>query len=95
MVKGGKKIVEYVMIFSKQRLMNLVLQKFLQIPFFFDGAANAQKVGHILCVHFPHAMCFHGGKHVLSLFFSDLSKIGALQIVFIFSLCFKNLHLPQ
>ncbi len=41
-----------------------------------------QKAGQILCLHFPRAMCFHGGEHVLSLFFSDLSRLGAIKVSF-------------
>ncbi len=48
--------------------------------FFFDGDANLQKAGRILCANFPQAMCFHGGEHVLSLFFSDLSRLGAIKV---------------
>ncbi len=36
--------------------------------FFFDGASHVQTGGEILCATFQRAMCFHGGKHVLSLF---------------------------
>ncbi len=32
-----------------------------------------------LCATYPQAKCFHGGKHVLSLFFSNLSKIKPIQ----------------
>ncbi len=48
--------------------------------FFFDGAANVQKVGAILCAKYPRAMSFHGGEHVLSLFFSDLAKINPIRV---------------
>ncbi len=48
--------------------------------FFFDRAANVQKVGQRLCAHFPWAMCFHCGEHVLSLFFSDLLRLGAMKV---------------
>ncbi len=43
--------------------------------FFFDGEANVQKAGQILCQVFPRAYYFHGGEHALSLIFSDLSKL--------------------
>ncbi len=41
-----------------------------------------QKAGKIMCAHFPEAMCFHGGEHILSLFFSDLSRLGAIKASF-------------
>ncbi len=52
--------------------------------FFFDVASNVQTAGAILCARYPRAMCFHGGEHVLSLFFSDLSKLKPIQVRSIF-----------
>ncbi len=54
-----------------------------------------QKAGQILCAHFPQAMCFHGGKHVLSLFFSDLSRLGAIKVSVFYSkfLFFQYTHI--
>ncbi len=54
--------------------------KTLTDTFFFDGAANVQKAERILRAHFPQEMCFHGGEHVLSLFFSDLSRISTMKV---------------
>ncbi len=45
-----------------------------------------QKAGQILCAHFPRAMCFHSGDHVLSLFFSDLLRVGAIKVSFFHAL---------
>ncbi len=42
---------------------------------FFDGVANIQQTGAILCEKYPRAMSFHGGEHVLSQIFSDLTKL--------------------
>ncbi len=61
------------MSFLKAKVDEFDPGKALTDTFFFDGAANVQKEGQILCAHFPWAMCFHGREHVLSLFFSDLS----------------------
>ncbi len=52
--------------------------------FFFDGASNVQTAGAILFARYPRAMCFHGGEHVLSMFFSDLSKCKPIQVRSIF-----------
>ncbi len=41
--------------------------------FFFDCASNVLKAGDILCSIYPRAFCFHGGEHVLSLYFNDLA----------------------
>ncbi len=54
--------------------------KTLTATFFYVGAANVQKAVQILCAHFPWAMCFHGGEHVLSLFYSDLSRNYAVKV---------------
>ncbi len=48
--------------------------------FFFIGASNVQKAGQIQCQTFPRAYCFHGREHVLSPFFSDLSKLKPIQV---------------
>ena len=41
--------------------------------FFCDGASNVQKAGKVLMATFPHTFCFHGGEHVMSLFFSSIA----------------------
>ncbi len=82
MVEGGKKDAEFIMNFFKEKVDEFDPPKVYTDSFFFDGAANVQKAGQILCAHFPRAMCFHGGEHVLSLFFSDLSRLGAIEVSF-------------
>ena len=84
MVEGGKKDAEFIMNFFKTKVDEFDLSKVYSDSFFFDGAANVQKAGQILCAHFPQIMCFHGGDHILSLFFSDLSRLGAIKISFFF-----------
>ncbi len=84
MVDGGKKDAEFIMNFFKTKVDEFDLSKVYSDSFFFDGAANVQKAGQILCAHFPQIMCFHGGDHILSLFFSDLSRLGAIKISFFF-----------
>ncbi len=44
------------------------------IIFWFDSASNVQKAGKILEQKFPRAYSLDGGEHVVSLFFSDISK---------------------
>ncbi len=39
-----------------------------------------QNAGHIFCALFLLAMCFHGSDHILSLFFSLLSGLGAIKV---------------
>ncbi len=71
------------MSFFKAKVDEFDPGKTLTDTFFFDGALNVQKAGQILCAHIPQAMCFHGGEHVLSLFFSDLLRISAIKVCLI------------
>ncbi len=48
--------------------------------FYFDGASNVQKAGEILMAKFPHSFCFHGGEHVVSLFFLSIAKIKPVKV---------------
>ena len=48
--------------------------------FYFDGAANVQKAGDVLMAKFPRSCCFHGGEHVVSLFFSSITKIKPIKV---------------
>ncbi len=43
---------------------------------YFDGASN---VSQLLELIYPHVTCLHGAEHVVSLFFSDISKISAIN----------------
>ena len=55
--------------------------------FFFDGASNVAKAGKVLEAKFPRprAYTLHGGEHVVSLFFHDLSKQPAVRVSNFFS----------
>ena len=52
--------------------------------FFFDGAKNIQKAGEVLSITNPGAVCLHGGEHVISLGFSDFSKLGPIKVCLLF-----------
>jgi hypothetical protein len=54
--------------------------------FYFDGASNVQKAGDVLIARFPCTFCFHGGKHVVSLFFSSIAKIKPVKVCHVFVL---------
>ncbi len=41
-----------------------------------------------LCATYPQAVCFHGGKHVLSLFFNDLAIFPPIKV------SVRNFYLP-
>lgn len=48
--------------------------------FFCDGASNVQKAGKVLMATFPHTFCFHGGEHVMSLFFSSIAWVAQIKV---------------
>jgi hypothetical protein len=63
--------------------------------FNFDGASNVQKAGQILMAKFPQTFCFHGGEHVVSLFFSSIAKIKPVKVhhAMMMNLCQSKTHL--
>ena len=75
MTKGGKKDATYT-----TDLMEDIVDKTRTIIFWFDGASNVQKAGKILEQKFPRAYSLHGGEHVVSLFFSDISKYPEIKV---------------
>lgn len=79
-IDGKKKDAEYIRKFFKDKVEEWDPSNCLTDCFFFDGVANVQKAGEILCANFPRALCFHGVKHVLSLFFKDLSTWKSIQV---------------
>ena len=76
---GGKKDATYIAGLFKPHLKELDPQKALVDLVYFDGASNVQKAGNILGAHYPCVTCLHGSKHVVSLFFGDLSKLSAIK----------------
>ena len=46
---------------------------------YFDGASNVQKAGKALAAAYPRVTSLHGAEHVVSLFFSDISKLGPIS----------------
>jgi hypothetical protein len=48
--------------------------------FYFDGASNVQKAGEILMAKFLCSFCFHGGEHVVSLFFLSSAKRKPVKV---------------
>ena len=47
---------------------------------YFDGAKNVYKAGDVITAAYPRAFSFHGGEHVLSLFFSDIARIAQIRV---------------
>ena len=63
--------------------------------FFFDGASNVAKAGKVLEAKFPRAYALHGGEHVVSLFFHDLSKQPAVRVSIFFSALISHCFLTN
>ena len=80
MAKGGKKDAPYVANLFQSEVDDLGPQNKFTNLFIFDGASNVQKAGEILRAIFPGSYSIHGGKHVISLFFNDISKFAAVQV---------------
>ncbi len=74
MVEGGKKDASYIAYIFEEKVMEYNSLKIFTDVFYFDGASNVQKAGEVLMAKFPHSFCFHGGEHVVSLFFSSIAK---------------------
>ena len=50
--------------------------------FYFVGASNVQKAGELLEVKFPPTLAYHGGKHVVKLWFTLLAQIPEIKVCF-------------
>ncbi len=80
MSEGGKKDVTYIAEMFQEKVYKFDPDSRSTDVFFFNGASNVQKVGQILCQALPRAYCFRDREHVLSLFFSELSKLKPIQV---------------
>ena len=80
MAKGGMKDADYIAntlflphfesIDPNKTIIDLVA---------FDGAANVQKAGRILCEDYPKCTVIHGGEHVVSLVCGDICKLQVIS----------------
>jgi hypothetical protein len=80
MEEGGKKDVRYIAELFEGKVLEYNPQLLCTDVFYFDGASNVQKAGEILMAKFPCSFCFHGGEHVVSLFFSSIAKIKPIKV---------------
>ena len=87
---GGRKDAPYIATLFEQKVLEYDPHNFLTDVFFFDGASNVQKAGEILMAKFPHTSCFHGGEHVISLFFASIAKIEPIKVRGLPSLSFQH-----
>ena len=96
MEEGGKKDAQYIAKLFEGKVLEYNPPLLCIDVFYFDGASNVQKAGEILMAKFPLSFCFHGGEHVVSLFFSSIAKIKPVKVVhnaMLLNLCQSNTHL--
>ncbi len=95
----GKKDARYIGQLFKDKVAEFDPTSTCTDAFYFDGASNVQKAGEILCAPYQWAFCFHGGKHVLSLLFSDLANfqpISECVNLFFFSVyCYSSDNIAE
>ena len=84
MAEGGKKDASYIADLFEEKVPEYDSLKICTDVFYFDGASNVQKAGEVLMARFPRTFCFHGGEHVVSLFFSSIAKIKPINVSPIF-----------
>jgi hypothetical protein len=90
MQDGGKKDASYIARLFEEEVYKFDPTGTFTDVFFFDGASNVQKAGQILMAKFPRTFCFHGGEHVVSLFFSSIAKIGPIKVLILKTCRFYN-----
>jgi hypothetical protein len=90
MQDGGKKDASYIARLFEEEVNKFDPTHSFTDVFFFDGASNVQKAGQILMAKFPRTFCFHGGEHVVSLFFSSIAKIAPIKVLILKTCRFYN-----
>jgi hypothetical protein len=80
MAEGGKKDALYIANLFEEKVKEYDPTTICTDVFYFDGASNVQKAGEVLMARFPRTFCFHGGEHVVSLFFSSIAKIRPVKV---------------
>jgi hypothetical protein len=80
MASGGKKDATYIADIFADKVEEYDPNHQLTDVFYFDGAASVQKAGQVLMAKYPRTFCYHGGKHVVALFFTSLSKIKPIWV---------------
>jgi hypothetical protein len=84
--EGGKKDALYIANIFDNIVKEYNPKGTLTDAFFFDSTSNVQKGGAILVAKYPHSFCFHGGEHVLALFFASILRIKPIKV----SLCMQT-----
>ena len=78
--EGGKKDALFIADVFTKLLLDFDREKNRVDIFYFDGASNVQKADDLLGVRFPRTVTYHGGEHVVALWFSDLAKIPEIKV---------------
>ncbi len=79
-VEGGKKDASYISNLFDKKVMECNPLKTCTDLFYFDWASNIQKAGEVLMARFSCSFCFHRGEHIVSLFFSSITKIKLVKV---------------
>ena len=69
MTEVGKKDSEYLSGLMEEEIVKFDPERMHTKVFYFNWSANVQKGGSRFCALYPRAYVFHGGEHVISLFF--------------------------
>ena len=91
MAEGGKKDASYIADLFDKKVMEYDPMNICTDVFYFDGASNVQKAGKVLMARFPCTFFFHGGEHVVSLFFSSIAKIRPVKVSHVLVLLSNNI----
>ena len=84
MVEGGKKDAEYLAEVMEDEVKKYDTYKICTYEFYFHGAGIVQKSKRRLCALYPRTYVFHGGEHIISLFFNGVSRLTPIKV----SMCF-------
>lgn len=80
---GGKKDAKYIASIFQEHIEELDPYGIHLNAILFDGASNVQKAGRVIEAKYPQVSVLHGIEHVISLFFSDVSRLPFLQFAII------------
>jgi len=80
MASGEKKDATYIADIFAEKVEEYDPNHQLTDVLYFDGASNVQKAGQVLMAKYPRTFCYHGGEHVVALFFTSLSKIRPIRV---------------
>jgi hypothetical protein len=80
---GGKKDAKYIADVFGEHIEALDPNGLHLNAILFDGASNVQKAGRVIEAKYPQVSVLHGIEHVISLFFSDVSRLSFVRYLII------------